>query len=809
MERTRIISALLGALALAFVLLPAEQAGGQAPPIEDQLNEAVANGRLDAEIRDAVLAGDAVDALVILDQRDVVDRVHADARARGLETSDPTVIQTLAAELATLKGRNLPSGLDVISDYENFPIRAIRFQSAATLVSVLRAPMVEAIRADKQNERQLGRSLPLINQPAAQLSGYAGAGTSVAVIDSGVDYLYPSFGCTGVNLPTNTCRVPFSTDFAPNDQVPDDAGRHGTNVSAIVLGVAPSTKILGLNVFHGETASDTVILEALNWVVTNRATYNIVAANLSLGSTSWFASQCTGSVYAPPFTNLRSVGVLPVVAAGNGARDLGYFKNGLSEPACAPGAISAGAVYDASFGPYDCGSSTYADKITCYSQSASYLSLLAPGDEITAGGASMGGTSMAAPHVAGAVAVLASAAPASTVVQRETALTSAGPPITDARNGVTKRRLDVCWALHLVSRPCSPGPSNDHRANATRIAANRALLTHSNYGFTTEPADPVLSCGASGSQQSASAWYKFTTSSLGTLAAKTTGSNVPALDYHWLDETVLALFEASGGSLIPLACNDDIGDGTFASQISYALQAGKTYYLEVTGWGSDGAAGGYVVLNVTYTGSISPDGATKLGFTATPSGGEVGVAFPTQPVVAVQDPDGATVSSGPVRSVVLSKATGPGTLTCTGGLTKNTVNGVATFSGCSVSAPGVYTLRATSSGLTTATSTSFTVTAVPIIGWLDPPSRKAGGSGFILNVKGSYFVSGSVIRWNGVDRSTVYVNSTTLASSVASAEILNEGPITVTVFTPGVGESNAVVFLVYDTSMVLPGLAKD
>ncbi|HEY4670244.1 MAG TPA: hypothetical protein VIH05_10760, partial [Tepidiformaceae bacterium] len=206
MERTRIISVLLGALALAFVLLPAEGAGGQAPPIEDQLNEAVANGRLDAEIRDAVLAGDAVDALVILDQRAVVDRVHADALARGLETSDPAVIQSFASELATLKGRSLPSGLDVITDYENFPIRAIRFKSPATLLSVLRAPFVEGVRADKQNERQLGRSLPLINQPAAQLSGYAGAGTSVAVLDGGVDYLQPAFGCTGVNTPSSTCR---------------------------------------------------------------------------------------------------------------------------------------------------------------------------------------------------------------------------------------------------------------------------------------------------------------------------------------------------------------------------------------------------------------------------------------------------------------------------------------------------------------------------------------------------------------------------------------------------------------------------
>ena len=84
--------------------------------------------------------------------------------------------------------------------------------------------------------------------------------------------------------------------------------------------------------------------------------------------------------------------------------------------------------------------------------------------------------------------------------------------------------------------------------------------------------------------------------------------------------------------------------------------------------------------------------------------------------MTIQDSGGNTVTTGAsaTASVTLAIGTNPGsgTLACTGGLTKAAVAGVVTFTGCSISAVGTgYTLVASSSGLTSATSSAFNVTA--------------------------------------------------------------------------------------------------
>lgn len=114
--------------------------------------------------------------------------------------------------------------------------------------------------------------------------------------------------------------------------------------------------------------------------------------------------------------------------------------------------------------------------------------------------------------------------------------------------------------------------------------------------------------------------------------------------------------------------------------------------------------------------TIAAGAATKLGFTAQPTGGVASQAFPIQPVVAVQDAGGNTVTSGTNSNATVALALGAGApagsvLTCTGGLTRVAVAGVATFAGCSVSAAGTFTLVASATGLTSATTNSFVVTA--------------------------------------------------------------------------------------------------
>ncbi len=112
--------------------------------------------------------------------------------------------------------------------------------------------------------------------------------------------------------------------------------------------------------------------------------------------------------------------------------------------------------------------------------------------------------------------------------------------------------------------------------------------------------------------------------------------------------------------------------------------------------------------------NITAGTAVKLGFTGQPGASTSNLAFATQPVVAIQDAGGNTITTAPATTVTLAIGTNPaaGTLTCTSGLTRTTVNGVATFSGCAINNAGVgYTLTATASGYTAATSTAFTVSA--------------------------------------------------------------------------------------------------
>jgi Tol biopolymer transport system component len=84
----------------------------------------------------------------------------------------------------------------------------------------------------------------------------------------------------------------------------------------------------------------------------------------------------------------------------------------------------------------------------------------------------------------------------------------------------------------------------------------------------------------------------------------------------------------------------------------------------------------------------------------------------------------------------------------------------------------------------------------PTITSLNPSSIIPGGSAFTLTVNGTGFVSGSVVRWNGSDRATTYVNATKLTASISAADIATAGSASVTVFNPapGGGTSNTTAF---------------
>jgi hypothetical protein len=86
----------------------------------------------------------------------------------------------------------------------------------------------------------------------------------------------------------------------------------------------------------------------------------------------------------------------------------------------------------------------------------------------------------------------------------------------------------------------------------------------------------------------------------------------------------------------------------------------------------------------------------------------------------------------------------------------------------------------------------------PAISGLNPSSATPGGPGFTLTVNGTNFINGSVVRWNGLDRTTTYVGATQLTALITAADIASANTASVTVFNPapGGGASNPATFAV-------------
>ena len=391
-----------------------------------------------------------LDALVTNDSNDLIVEynIPSESVASGLERRS-----YIAANKKNIQSRfNRGVGVQVLRDYNNLPLAFYRISNREALVDLLNDPNVKAVYPNRINQPTTMESLPLINQPQANTKGFNGTGSSVAVLDTGVNYLHSDFGCTAVNTPSSTCRVVYSFDSAPDDGSLDDNG-HGSNVSAIVSKVATKTKIIGIDVFRSGSAYDSDIIAGINWAVNNAKTYNIKAINLSLGVPGVkYKSECSNSSYGTAFANARAAGVVPVVATGNDA-----FSDGISSPACVAGAVRVGAVYDSNIGgvswgnPVKCSDpTTAADKVACFSNGGSLVTLLAPGAMITAGGYTMGGTSQATPHVAGAIALLRanSVTPTETIDQTINRLKTTGKPITDSRTGLVFPRIDLLAATN-------------------------------------------------------------------------------------------------------------------------------------------------------------------------------------------------------------------------------------------------------------------------------------------------------------------------------------------------------------------------
>ena len=194
---------------------------------------------------------------------------------------------------------------------------------------------------------------------------------------------------------------------------------------------------------------------------------------MSLGEGA-FTSHCDSEPYKPIIDNLRSIGVATVVASGNSG-----YRNRVSAPACVSSAVSVG-------------STGNDDQVSWFSNVASFLSLLAPGDGIVsslAGGGfeAFSGTSMAAPHVAGAWALMRQAAPGTSVTAILNAFRQTGLPVADTRilGKVTVPRIRILRAMGTFVAITNPAPSVSSVSPARVHAGTGVTLTITGSGFNS------------------------------------------------------------------------------------------------------------------------------------------------------------------------------------------------------------------------------------------------------------------------------------------------------------------------------------
>lgn len=347
------------------------------------------------------------------------------------------------------------SGGEVVHDYGDLPYLVVEEAGPSHLSNL---PGVVRVIEEPTVRRTISDSLDQIDATDVDMSGAIGgaradgSGWAVAVIDDGIDRSHPFFVKNGQSrvvaeacFTSNSCSV--GTGNASAREGVGSAAHlsgdyHGTHVAGVAAGkdstgisgrrgVASDSSILAVRVFNPNgSAYLSDIDSALEWVRVKAGSVSVSAVNLSLGGSYYFPGTCDNA-YATTkarVDQLRALGVAVVVAAGNE-----YQTELLPYPACLSNVIVVGAVD---------GSDEIAD-FSNISQQVVNRGVLAPGVGIVSsvptsingtGFASLDGTSMAAPFVAGAISLLRQAKPGATLVEIQEAVVTSATTVDDTRN---------------------------------------------------------------------------------------------------------------------------------------------------------------------------------------------------------------------------------------------------------------------------------------------------------------------------------------------------------------------------------------
>jgi len=264
--------------------------------------------------------------------------------------------------------------------------------------------------------------------------GYRGEDTTIAILDTGIDFSHESLDDLDDNSNTDDPKISVdsdgmlafynaNTDKEYPDEQPHDSGSHGTHCAGIAAGtggpsgtysgVAPQANLVGVIALDGGSGDEGDLLRAVDWTIANKDRFSIDVMSLSLG----------GPIVIPGATNngdssisqaldvAVEAGIVTVVAIGNGNLGIAAHPASASYPGDSVKAITVGSVNDghnreiySSRGPTGDGRLK--------------PDVMAPGGAIMSASAGSGdgyvsysGTSMATPHVAGVAALMIQANP--------------------------------------------------------------------------------------------------------------------------------------------------------------------------------------------------------------------------------------------------------------------------------------------------------------------------------------------------------------------------------------------------------------